>query len=155
MNQTSRITFAFLALAVTLIAAHFGYVPNSLLFTVMGTMIAGAVTITYLWPTNLGPLGGGNVAPTAAQMISSEYNTVVATIVATAITDTSAVITHNFPLSNAEISQGWPQVNILETTNDTSQVWELSENTAFTVLGLPGLIGGVRVFISRPHTIVR
>ena len=147
--------WSFLALAAVLLAGH---VPPAMLwcFTLIG--IFSAVTITYLYPTNFGPLAGGNVAPTAVQMgpeLSAKYNEVIATVLATAAGDTSAVITHMFALTNSEITQGFPELNILLTTNDQSQPWELSENPNYTILGLPGLVGGVRVFIKRPNTLVR
>lgn len=118
-----------------------------------------SVTISYLYPTNLGPLAGGNVAPTQLQMGSAisgaKFNTVVATVVATAAADTSAVITHNFQLTNAEISQGWPRVILVSQGDETTAAWyEASENPNYTVLvkNTLGVGATIKAQISRPIT---
>jgi hypothetical protein len=118
-----------------------------------------AITLTYLWPTNNGPLGGGNVAPTVAQMILTEYSTVVATVSASAAGDTSAIITHDFGLPASDISAGFPQLTLVpqDASEITSSWFELSENPNFTILGKGTVAAGgaVKVFIQRPHSIVR
>lgn len=120
-----------------------------------------AVTITYTYPTNLGPLAGGNVAPTQAQMgpeSAARYNAVIATVSASASADTSAVITHNFQLTAGEISQGFPTTVIGFTSDETSSPWFIaSQNPNYTVLQKNTLNAGASasVTISRPNTLVR
>lgn len=120
-----------------------------------------AITTTYLWPTNNGPLGGGNVAPTQQQMgppTARKFNTVIATVSASAAGDTSAVITHNFQMTNAEISEGFPTPIIVFQTDETSSPWyEASENPNYTVLQKNTLSAGAtaKVAIRTPTTLDR
>jgi len=110
----------------------------------------GAVTISYLYPFTS--------APTAAQMQNQPFNTVTATVSATAAGDTSAVITHNFGLSAAEITQGFPFPLIIGQSDETTSPWyESSENPNFTVIQKNTLGTGpaVKVAIVRPHSITR
>jgi len=110
--------------------------------------MVGAVTISYLYPTT--------VAPTLAQM--QNFNMVIATVASTSTADTSAVITHDFALTAAEISQGFPEVEWIpqDQSEITSSWFELSENPNFTILGKGTTAGGtIKVFLKRPHTIVR
>lgn len=105
-----------------------------------------AVTITYLYPQTS--------APTLAQALAA--NMVVATVAASAAADTSAVITHNFNLSDAQISQGFPRTVIVPQASEQSSNWfEASQNPNFTVLQKPTDAAGptVKVFIDRPHSI--
>ena len=117
-----------------------------------------AVTITNLYPTNLGPLAGGNVAPTQVQMgdpKAAKFNTVIATISASAASDTSALITHNFQLTASEISQGFPRVVLIPLADETSSPWfEASQNPNFSIFQKNTLNAGAayRVMISRPLT---
>jgi hypothetical protein len=107
-----------------------------------------AITVTYLYPTT--------VAPTLAQM--QNFNMVIATVASTSTADTSAVITHDFALTAAEISQGFPEVEWIaqDQSEITSSWFELSENPNFTILGKGTTAGGtIKVFLKRPHTIVR
>jgi len=171
MDFAKRAIGFLVALLVMLIVgvAWFQHSPHSLkeiLFAVFFAVpIFGAVTTTYLYPTNNGPLAGGNVAPTQAQMgppQARKFNTVIATTVASAAGDTSAVITHNLQLTNSEISQGFPRVilNPLSDTFGTSAIWfQASQNPNFTILQ-KGTLGtgptsGVEVQIAGPHTIDR
>lgn len=102
--------------------------------------------------SNLYPIAGS--APTAAQALL--VNMVIATVQGGAAGDTSAVITHNFGLPASDISFGLPEVEVLQQANELTQgIWELSENPNYTVLGLAGVVGPVKVFIKRPHSIVR
>jgi hypothetical protein len=120
-----------------------------------------AVTITYTYPTNLGPLAGGNVAPTQVQMgpeSAARFNAVIATVSASAAGDTSAVITHNFQLTASEISQGFPRTVITFTSDETSSPWyQSSQNPNYTVLQKNTLNAGpsAEVFIDRPNTLIR
>lgn len=108
----------------------------------------GAVTITYLFPFT--------TAPTAAQQAAVPHSTVVATIQASAAADTSAVVTHNFNLSNAEITQGFP-VPILtpQDSNEITSPWfEASENPNYSVFQKNTTAAGglMKVTLLRPHT---
>jgi len=112
----------------------------------------GTVTITYLWPYT--------VAPTAAQMQGANPNyTVIATVSASAAADTSAVITHDFGLTAAEITQGFPVVTLVpQDGNEITSAWfEASENPNYTILqkGTVAAGGTQKVVIQRPHTIGR
>jgi hypothetical protein len=105
-----------------------------------------AITINYLYPV------AGTTPPTPIQVA----NMVIATVQGSAASDTSAAITHDFGLPASDISSGFPEVEILQQANELTQgIWELSENPNFTVLGVSGIVGPVKVFIKRPHTIVR
>lgn len=111
----------------------------------------GAVTISYLSPYT--------TAPTVNQMLGTPNSTVVATVVASAAADTSAVITHDFGLANSEITQGFPTVVIspLADPEITSGWWEASQNPNYTVLQKNTTAAGVltKVTITRPSTLVR
>lgn len=111
----------------------------------------GAVTITFLYPYT--------TAPTAAQQAAVPHSTVVATVSASAAADTSAVITHNFNLSAAEITQGFPTVILApQDGNEITSAWfELSENPNYTVLGKGTVAAGgtQKVTIMRPATNIR
>ena len=104
-----------------------------------------AVTINYLYPV------AGGVPPNP----NEESNLIIATVTASAGTDTSAALTHFFALPASDISIGFPQIHI---ENEASQTigapFELSENPNFTVLGLQG-IGSWKVFVDRVHSITR
>jgi hypothetical protein len=110
----------------------------------------GAVTITYLYP--------GTVVPPPTPFPLPQ-NMVIATVAASAAADTSAVITHLFNLSNAEITQGFPTVVIMPQADPevTSGWFEASENPNYSVLQKNTTAAGVlsKVSITRPHTIVR
>lgn len=110
----------------------------------------GAVTITYLYPGTVAPPAIPNPLP---------QSMVIATVVATAAADTSAVITHQFGLSNAEITQGFPRVAIIAQDGNeiTSPWWEASENPNYTILqkGTVAIGGLAKVIIDRPHSMGR
>ena len=111
----------------------------------------GVVTITFLFPYT--------TAPTAAQQAAVPHSTVVATVVAGAASDTSAVITHNFNLSAAEITQGFPTVILQpQDSNEITSPWfEASENPNYTVLqkNTTAAGGTEKVTIMRPPTNTR
>jgi hypothetical protein len=108
-----------------------------------------AVTINYLYPST----------SAATLPNTSAYNMVVATVIATAAADTSAVITHNFNLSAATITQGRPLLVITpEDANSITSPWyEASEAPNYTVLQKSTTAAGgqVKVNISHPHSITR
>jgi len=105
----------------------------------------GAVTISYLWPGTTTP------APTPPP---TPQSSVVATVVASAAADTSAVITHQLGISNAQITQGFPEVIL--TAQDGNQItspwWLSSQAPNYTILqkGTVAIGGQVLVRISRP-----
>jgi len=107
----------------------------------------GAVTITYLWPGTSVPLATANPAGLPQQ-------TVVATVTATAAADTSAVITHQFNLSAAQITQGWPRLTLVPEADPeiTSAWYESSQAPNYTVLQKNTTAAGVKtkVFIEKP-----
>lgn len=112
-----------------------------------------AVTVTYEYPV------AGTTAPTAAQVASL----VSANVIATADADTTAVITHNLGLSAAELSAGFPLVDVtpLLAAAYTSQ-WAVTGAMANAVTLTKGTGAGsgnaaaqIRVQISRPHSIFR
>lgn len=105
-----------------------------------------AVTITYLYPRT--------AAPSAGQTASM----VVATVVASAAADTSAIITHAMNLANSEISQGFPQTIITPLADGATSPWfEASQAPNFTVLQKTTTDVGAlsKVSINRPHSIVK
>jgi hypothetical protein len=104
-----------------------------------------AVTTNYLYPVT------GSIPP-----FPNPYNTVVVTIQGGAASDTSAQVSHNFNLPASDISFGFPELDFVQQVNEVTQgIWELSENPNFTIFGLAGVVGPVKVFIHRPHSIVR
>ena len=165
MNTRSMRSFVFLFLAALLtfsVAFAIHDPTHRLVFDLLSLVpIFGAVTTTYLYPTNLGPLVGGNVAPTQTQMgpeTAAKFNTVIATVSASAAGDTSAVITHNFQLTAGEISQGFPRTVLEFLTDATSSPWFVaSQNPNYTVIQKNTLNAGptVEVIIDRPHTLTR
>jgi hypothetical protein len=106
-----------------------------------------AVTITYLYPS------------TSVPATYTPGNMVVATVVATAALDTSAVITHQFNLSAADISSGFPMVVLTpQDGNEITSAWyEASENPNYTILqkNTTAIGGTEKVNISRPNTLTR
>jgi hypothetical protein len=107
----------------------------------------GAVTISYLWPGTTVPLATANPD-------GIPQSTIVATVTATAAADTSAVITHQFNLTPAEITQGFPRLTLVPQADPeiTSNWYEASEAPNYTVLQKNTTAAGVKtkVFISRP-----
>jgi hypothetical protein len=105
----------------------------------------GAVTISYLWP------GTGTPSPTPPP---TPQNSVCATVVASAAADTSAVITHQLGLTNAQITQGFPFMTLLAQDGNaiTSPWWESSQAPNYTVIqkGTTAAGGQVKVRIMRP-----
>jgi hypothetical protein len=110
----------------------------------------GAVTINYLWPFT--------TAPTIGQLTNTPYRTVIATVQASLAADTSAVITHDFNMTAADITQGFPKVDLVYQGDETTSPWyEASENPNYTVLQKNTLGAGAltKVIINRPHSIER
>ncbi len=115
-----------------------------------------AVTVTYTYPV------AGTTAPTALQ--ASNANAVVADVVATADADTTAVVTHNFGLTAAQLANGFPLVNEVPTLSQALTAmsgWVNSANAAntstFTKLASVGsgnASAQLRVTIQRPFSSV-
>lgn len=155
MMTIRRIGF-LAALAVTVFSVALVVHPtvHQVLVAVALCSLPGAVvTITYLYPFT--------VAPTQQQMgppQAASFNLVVATVIAAAAADTSAVITHNFQLTAAEITQGFPRLTFVPQVDDTTSPWfEASENPNYTVLQKNTLGTGplTKVFVDRVHKIIR
>jgi hypothetical protein len=110
-----------------------------------------AFTYNYTYPVF------GTTPPTLAQ--AANVNLVVCTISGQAAGDTSCAVTHNFSMSNADISSGFPMLDIVaqDGSEVTSSWFELSEQANYTVLGKSNVAAGgaTKVFISRPQTIFR
>ena|SRR5208283_1106925 len=114
-----------------------------------------AVTVTYAWPV------AGTTAPTAAQM--SNFDTVIASIVASADGDTTATITHNFGLTTAQISALFPLINLVPTLSQALSAlsaWAVTSITTNTVVvtklastGSGNAGAQLTVQLRRPHTI--
>lgn len=105
----------------------------------------GAVTITNLWPTS--------ATPTAA-LRPLKQQSVCVTVSASAASDTSASVTHQFNLTNAQITQGWPHMTILpQDGNEITSPWfEASQAPNFSVLGKGTVAAGgtAKVVIAKP-----
>lgn len=77
-----------------------------------------SVTVNYKAPYT--------AAPTAVQQHYTPRNTVIADVVSTAAGDTTAVITHNFGLTAAELAQDYPSVTITPISDigaDAASPW--------------------------------
>ena len=148
MTFTKQGIFAGFAAFVALIGLLSTLYHPGMLVQAWGAfaLLGGAVTINYLYPF-------AGATPTIGQM--QNFNMVIATIQSSAAGDTSAVVTHDFVLPASDISSGFPVITILEQTAEVTTPYELSENPNFTVFGLPGIVGPVKVFIARPNTLVR
>jgi hypothetical protein len=109
------------------------------------------VTVTYRAPYT--------TAPTKVQQHYTPKNTVIATVQAGSAGDTQAIVTHDFGLSNAEITQGFPLVLITpEDGNAITSPWfEISQASDYTILGKGTTAAGAlsKVAIMRPATITR
>lgn len=116
-----------------------------------------AVTVTYEFPV------AGTVAPTAAQ--SFRRNTVIANIIKTADADASAVITHNFNLSAAELAAGGPEVVLTPinalffTTIPFVDIAAADANTVTITLGTAVGSGNaaaqILAFVKRPASVTQ
>jgi hypothetical protein len=104
------------------------------------------VIINYLYPV------AGSTPASQAQAT----NMCIVTVQSTAPTDNSVSVTHDFNLPSSDISLGFPEVEFLQQVNELTQgIWEVSEGRNHSTFGLSGIVGPVKVFIKRPHTIVR
>ena len=112
-------------------------------------------TVTYNWPA---VLAGGATAPTALQALG--VNTVIAQVVFDA-TDTTAVVTHNFNFSAADLAAGFPQIDTVITVLGTvAPLLSVQPNTSantitLTKTNLANSGCTILVYITRPHTITR
>lgn len=96
------------------------------------------MTVNYL---NVG--GPGNVPPTAQQ--AARVSTCQVALSPTNSGDTSQIITHNFGLTAAELTQGWPEVIFepLTALAQASNWFVLSQAPAFTIVARGGTTAGV------------
>lgn len=107
-----------------------------------------ATTVTYAYPVS------GTTAPTAAQ--SANCNMVTATVFA-ADADTTAVISHNFSLSAAQLASLWPVVTIATAGGGTpSPLYSMARAANSITLTkqstAAGSGGTVEVTIQRPFS---
>lgn len=112
-----------------------------------------AVTNSYNWP-----LAGGTVPPTAAQsnyLVMGQMNW--------ADSDTQAVITHNFGLTAAEITAGFPIVTLdIDSTNTgtglqagTIAVSAAANTVTLTKVSAAGTGGTWRFALQKVQSITR
>jgi hypothetical protein len=115
--------------------------------------IFGTVTVTYTCPVQ------GVTAPTAAEAKSEVRGNVIATSDA----DTTAVITHNFGLTTAQLAAGLPEVTLIPLHTDFYlSTWTVAYTDGDTVTltkGTAGSSGGANAqcgfIVRRPHSIGR
>jgi len=113
-----------------------------------------AVTVTYTYPV------AGTTPPVAAQ--AANENAIVGTVTATLDADTTAVITHNWGLSAAQLAAGQPFVRLVGTgATEILSGWYVSAVATNTVTltkattAGSGAAGAQLTFtIDRPHSIV-
>jgi hypothetical protein len=116
-----------------------------------------AVTVTYTHPV------AGITAPTALQ--SSNAQSVIADVIATADGDTTAVVTHNFGLTAAELASGFPNVIMtpvlsqalaaLSSWTNTANAANTSTFTKLATAGSGNAANQLHVTVQRPHSIIR
>lgn len=116
------------------------------------SLIAGAVTVTYAYPV------AGTVAPTVAQ--AAAENMLTATVVIGADTDTTALVTHNWQLTTAQLANNWPIVigptpNVVGTAYCSIAV-VLTNSVAITLNkgNVAGSAGTYLITLLRPHSII-
>ncbi len=116
-------------------------------------------TITYCWPG--GPTGNTTTAPTAAAASMVTEQTVK---VAMGDTETSAVIVHNWGLPASAPSFLFPLVAYYQdtigvgpSTDLATLTFDLTNTNQVTITKLNGVgTGGTfRVFLARPHSLIR
>ena len=118
-----------------------------------------SVVITYINPAGL----TGPTPPTAAQMASA--NNLVAAVSATADGDTTAVITHNWGLSAAQLANYHPFVIISKLTANLAaanlSAWAAAWTDGNTITltkattGSSGAAGNqIVVILLKPHSII-
>jgi hypothetical protein len=78
---------------------------------------------------------------------------VVATVQGSAVGDLSVSITHGFGLTSQQRVSGFPRITVVADASEVNSVFEISEGSNHSVLGLPGVIGPVKVFIEVPQSI--
>lgn len=114
-----------------------------------------AIVINYLYPVT------GTTPPTFLQSLN--VNTVAATIYPTSSPDTAAIVTHNFGLPAADISAGWPSIEIdpIDSLAASSDWWIQSLDPNYVGLARLTSTAGqdtvpqIKVRVSRPSTLVR
>lgn len=161
MKKSATAGFLAAALAITLLAVCLAATNNPRFVRAFMhglspvALLAGAVTITYKFPVTATP----TTAP--ANPPVGEYNTVRATVKATADADTTADVVHNMGLTTEELAEAQPEVSLtpLNAAYYTS-AWVASFPDGNTVRLTKGTGGGsgnaadqVGVVIKRPHSI--
>jgi hypothetical protein len=83
------------------LALHTGLVGLSVLAAGAGGLLAGTATVSYLYPV------AGSTPPTSRQI---QLLSMLTATVHFGDTDTTAVITHNMNLTQAQLNNGWPLI---------------------------------------------
>ncbi len=117
-----------------------------------------AYTINYLWPA---PVNNSSTPPTSVQ--AAAVNSVVATIYPGNSADNAIYITHNFGVSNSDITNGFPLVSVepIDSLGSGSNYYISTQNANYVGLSRGGTTAGVdsqaqaKVVIQTPHTIIR
>jgi hypothetical protein len=139
-------------LAFTLAAVfahnHQGATVMSLLMGI-GSMAVGLNTVAYEYPVS------GATAPTASQARIHQSMSAIVTGDGSA---TTFVITHNWGLSAADLTNGfpWVQLEVLITAGYTAAALVTTKATnsvTFTCTGFTG--AGLRVRLERPYSMLR
>lgn len=146
IKRTLFALMALLALIGVVSLFHYDVISlKTLAWALTVLPVFGTVTTSYLFPAT--------TTPTFTQ-----GSMVIATVASSAAGDNSAIITHAFGLSNAEISQGFPILTFDNQGDEQSGGWfEVSENPNFVVLGAGTSAAKptTKVVIERPNTLVR
>jgi hypothetical protein len=112
MHVSRTIAIGFLAALVVALIAVAIFMPHqrAFLLTQGGFFVGlfGLVTVNYKFPL-IGTVGP-TVATAAAAGFHNGYNTVRGTVTATLDADTTAVLTHNFALTTAQLAAGQPEL---------------------------------------------
>lgn len=145
------IAIGVLALACAIVLGAMGTITTSMasVLGTLGTIVVGLNTVAYEWPTT------GATAPTAAVMSKHQQMTAIVTGDNSA---TAFTITHNFGLSTAEITAGFPEVLFepILAAGITAAPFILSKTANTVVCTCTAFTGaGLRVRVRRPHTMDR
>lgn len=147
--------FIGLALLALVLAAAVAHTSNShsiiggILAVLMGVGVLGLNTVAYEYPVS------GATAPTASQARTHQSMSAIVTGDGSA---TSFVITHNWGLSAADLTNGfpWVQLEILITAGYTAAALvttKAANSVTFTCTGFTG--AGLRVRLERPYSMLR
>ena len=144
------IGLAFLALVLAAAFAHTNpqFMPT-VIAVLMGAGVLGLNTVAYEYPVS------GATAPTASQMRTHQSMSAIVTGDGAA---TTFVITHNWGLSAADLTNGfpWVQLEILLAAGYTAAplvTTKATNSVTFTCTAFTG--AGLRVRLERPYSMLR